>query len=395
MTASLTLLRPPRTILVSCTRRLGDVLLTTPLVRSLKARWPDAQIDMIVFQGTEGVLEHNPDIRRVITVAQRARPKERIADALRIWRKYDLACAAISSDRARFYAFFAGRRRIGLVDPERLTRLTRFILNGVVLDEHRDVHTVTSNLSLAGALGVTPCADVVAPGIGDDPAAHARFDAKLYGTSALLRDEPYVVLHPYPMFRYKRWREDGWVDLVRWARSRGLAVALSGGPAQAECDYAARIAQAAGEPVLNMAGKLSFGESAEMFRRARLFIGPDTGATHVAAACGVPTIALFGPSNPTRWGPWPAHWPAGSEPWPLRGSQRCGNVYLLQGEGDCVPCKLEGCDRHLDSWSRCLTELPSARVIGAAAAMLGLDAASAQTTGIAMSVDVSRLKAGK
>lgn len=52
--------RPPRTILVAAPRRIGDVLLTTPLVRSLKARWPDAQIDMLVFRGTEGVLEHNP-----------------------------------------------------------------------------------------------------------------------------------------------------------------------------------------------------------------------------------------------------------------------------------------------------------------------------------------------
>ncbi len=394
MTAQLTLLRPPRTILVSCTRRLGDVLLTTPLVRSLKARWPDAQIDMVVFRGTEGVLEHNPDIRRVITVAQRARPKERIADALRIWRKYDLACAAISSDRARFYAFFAGRKRVGLVDPERVTRLTRFILNGIALDQHRDVHTVTSNLALADVLGVTPHADVVAPGIGADPAARARFDAKLYATPALSRGDPYVVLHPYPMFRYKQWREDGWVDLVRWARSQGFAVALSGGPAQAERDYAARIAQASGEPVLNMAGELSFGESAEMFRRAQLFIGPDTGATHVAAASGVPTIALFGPSNPTRWGPWPAHWPAGNEPWPLRGSGRRGNVYLLQGEGDCVPCKLEGCDRHLESWSRCLTEMSSARVIGIATEMLDLDASKTQA-GVAVPVDISKLGARK
>ncbi|MBA5770698.1 LPS core biosynthesis protein, partial [Escherichia coli] len=45
--------RPPRTILVAAPRRIGDVLLTTPLVRSLKARWPDAQIDMLVFRGTE------------------------------------------------------------------------------------------------------------------------------------------------------------------------------------------------------------------------------------------------------------------------------------------------------------------------------------------------------
>src|SRR6185437_11715917 len=56
--AALKLKRPPRTILVACARRIGDVLLVTPLVRSMKTQWPEAQIDMIVFRGTEGVLEH-------------------------------------------------------------------------------------------------------------------------------------------------------------------------------------------------------------------------------------------------------------------------------------------------------------------------------------------------
>ena len=128
----LALSRPPRTILVVCTRRIGDVLLTTPIVRSLKARWPDAQIDMLVFRGTEGVLEHNPDVHRVIVVAPRARLRERFSDAARIWRRYDLACAAVSSDRPRFYAWFAGKRRIGLVDPDRVTRLKRFLLDSTL-----------------------------------------------------------------------------------------------------------------------------------------------------------------------------------------------------------------------------------------------------------------------
>src|SRR5260370_39334397 len=82
--------RPPRSILVVCTRRIGDVLLTTPFVRSLKAQWPDTPIDMLVFRGTEGVLEHNPDVRRVIAVAPRARFRERLADASRIWRRHHL-----------------------------------------------------------------------------------------------------------------------------------------------------------------------------------------------------------------------------------------------------------------------------------------------------------------
>lgn len=367
----LTLSRPPRTILVVCTRRIGDVLLTTPIVRSLKARWPDAQIDMLVFRGTEGVLEHNPDIHRVIVVAPRARLRERFADAARIWRRYDLACAAVSSDRPRFYAWFGGKRRIGLVDPDRVTRLKRFLLDGIALNHHETVHTVESSAELARVLGIEPIAEVVPPGIGDDPGRRAAFDARFDS----VKGKPLAVLHPAPMFAYKRWRIDGWAELVRWLHARGFAVALSGGPAEAERDYARQVAAAAGEPVLDFVGQLSLGESAEMYRRAKIFVGPDTGATHIAAATGTPTIALFGPSDTVRWGPWPKGWPAGSNPWPLVGSGRRGNVYLLQGEGACVPCKQEGCDRHVESTSQCLVTLSASRVIGVMADMLDMSAA--------------------
>nr|WP_323121669.1 glycosyltransferase family 9 protein [Burkholderia alba] len=382
--------RPPRTILVVSTRRIGDVLLTTPIVRSLKARWPDAQIDMLVFRGTEGVLEGNPDLRRVIVVAQRAKFGERLRDAARLWRRYDLACAALSSDRPRFYAWFAGRRRVGLVDPNRVSWWTRLMLNGIAINHHESAHTVVSTLALAPVIGIPPVAEVVAPGIGDDPARRARFDALLAGSPALAAGRPLVVLHPYPMYAYKQWRSDGWIALIGWLRAQGYAIALSGGPAAGERDYAERVAAGAGGDVLNLVGRLSFGESAELVRRARLFVGPDTGATHVAAATGTPTIALFGPSDPVRWGPWPQHWPADLNPWPLRGSGRHGNVCLLQGEAACVPCRHEGCERHVDSRSDCLVNLGVGRVIGAAAEMLGLPPSAAAAAASA-TIDTSAL----
>jgi heptosyltransferase III len=173
------------------------------------------------------------------------------------------------------------------------------------------------------------------------------------------------------MFAYKQWRVDGWVEVVRWLHAQGFAVALSGGPATAEREYAEQIVAASGEPVLNFVGQFSLGESAEMYRRARLYVGPDTSATHIAAATGTPTVALFGPSDTVRWGPWPKGWRPGSNPWPLVGSGRRGNVYLVQGEGPCVPCKQEGCDRHVASLSQCLVTLSAARVIGAIADILG------------------------
>jgi heptosyltransferase-3 len=110
---------PPRSILVICTGRIGDVLLATPVSRSLKARWPDAQIDMLVFSGTGGVLENNPDIRHVISVASRANLARRFAGARKIWRKYGLGCALRTSSAASLYCWMAGRKRIGVVAPLR------------------------------------------------------------------------------------------------------------------------------------------------------------------------------------------------------------------------------------------------------------------------------------
>ena len=101
---------------------------------------------------------------------------------------------------------------------------------------------------------------------------------------------------------------------------------------------------------------------------ALVFVGPDTSVTHLAAATGTQTVALYGPSHPVAWGPWPMrHRPAAAgdvSPWRMKAPlQRRGNVWLIQGEGDCVPCLGEGCDKHVGSHSDCLDELPAQRVI--------------------------------
>jgi heptosyltransferase-3 len=66
-----------------------------------------------------------------------------------------------------------------------------------------------------------------------------------------------------------------------------------------------------------------------------------------------------------KWGPWPKGYGEDRNPYKMRGTQRVNNVVLLQGEGDCVPCMEEGCERHNGSLSACLQNLPAARVIDA------------------------------
>jgi len=85
----------------------------------------------------------------------------------------------------------------------------------------------------------------------------------------------------------------------------------------------------------------------------------------MAAALGVPTVALYGPTDPVKWGPWPRGHRGGGNPWRRLGSQGVANVRLIQGSPTCVPCGLEGCERHIGSFSDCLQELPVEKVIAA------------------------------
>src|ERR1700728_1083731 len=100
-------------VLVVAMRRLGDVLLTTPLIRSVKRAFPQAAIDALVFAGTEGILAGNPDLAGILTIPQRPRVGETLALTARIAKRYDLALSTQTGDRPTFLACIAGRQSVG------------------------------------------------------------------------------------------------------------------------------------------------------------------------------------------------------------------------------------------------------------------------------------------
>jgi heptosyltransferase-3 len=351
---------PPRRILLICTQRIGDVLLATPVARSLKQAWPQAEIHFLAFKGTEGVLAGNPDIDQVIALPHRTNWRGKLAQFKQLWRHYDLSVATIASDRARLYGWVGAKFRVGFINAEEKGKT--LLLNRWLPFDNLNTHTVAMNVRLTELLGIAPQYQVVPPAITAD-----KHDA-LANKLTTVQGKPYAVLHPFPKYNYKMWRPDGWIELAQWLIGQGLNVVLTGGPDADERTYAAAISQQA--PVLDLAGGLSLAETAELLSGAKLYVGPDTAVTHIAAAVGIPTIALFGPSNPIKWGPWPKDWNKAESPWPWRGGGQHGNVMMIQGQGDCVPCLLEGCDRHIDSSSECLQQISSATVIQAAKVML-------------------------
>jgi heptosyltransferase-3 len=214
---------------------------------------------------------------------------------------------------------------------------------------------VLTHLSVLAPLGIPPVLDVTA---GWREADAQRAAAAL----APLNHQPYVVLHLYPKFNYKMWHDGGWIALAHWISDRGFRVVLTGGNAAAEMNYVQRLATHVPDG-LNLAGQLTLNECAWVLANATAYVGPDTALTHMAAALGVPTVALFGPTDPVRWGPWPKGHVALENPWRRLGHQSCRRVRLLQGSAACAPCGHEGCDRHVDSFSDCLLNLPAAQVI--------------------------------
>jgi heptosyltransferase-3 len=355
---------PPRSVLVVVTRRIGDVLLATPVIRSVKRAWPGAVIDAVVIKGTEGVIAANPDLRRVLAVPQRPGVRAHLRFIWGLLRRYDMALSILPSDRSTIYAFLGGRWRAGLHSPTRKEAWKRLLLHQWVLFDNVNTHTVTMDLALADVVGVPRSGEVVASWSAEDE----QRVTELLGGGA---DRPLAVLHACPKFNYKMWRPEGWAEVARWLAARDFRLALTGSGDADELAYVNGIAREMPAGTINAAGRLTLGGSACLVGRTRIYVGPDTAMTHISAALGVPTVAIYGPTNPVKWGPWPRGHAPDANPWRRCGTQRNGNVVLVQGTGACVPCHQEGCERNTESFSDCLLELPPAKVIAAIEQLLG------------------------
>lgn len=336
-------------ILVVALRRIGDVFLTTALIRSLRQAWPKATIDALVFSETAGILDGNPDLDRIIGFPSRPRPLQSVSLIARLFKRYALAISTQPGDRPIFLALTAGRICVGPVENRFTGRMKRLFLHRSVR-WNGDAHRVEQMLAIADAVGIHRAPTLICP------QGPVRED--------VWPKQPYAVIHPTPMFRYKEWSAQNWRGLASAFKARGLYVVITGGPDASERRYIDEIWPRSEAGIDRRDGQSSWLELAALMTRARIFVGPDTSVTHLAAASNCPAVAIYGPTDPRLWGPWPASglqapW-AAAEP-----IQRRGNVWLVQNPLPCLPCQREGCERDLASHSRCLDELPLERVLKA------------------------------
>lgn len=332
-------------------------------------------VDMLVFEGTQDVVSAYGDLRRVWTIPERPSTAAHLELLRSIRRRYDVALSVLAGDRPTFHAWVAGRYRVGALLPDSKSWWKRRLLHEWVPFDNLQTHTVAMNLRLLAPLGITPLGTPVVSWSPEDEASVRRLLPGIDGSRRL------AVLHVSPKFVYKTWTVAGWIALGRWLTEQGLMVVVTGVESP-ETAYCERIVQ--GLPgAVNLVDQVALPALGYLLGRAAVYIGTDTAVSHMAAAVGTPSVVLFGPSNPVKWGPWPKDFPPTTQsPWCRHGSQRQGNVFLLQGEGDCVPCLGEGCDRHIKSLSECLQQLPVHPVIQAAETMLGVRECLAPTSGL-------------
>lgn len=356
---------PADSILLIITRQLGDVLLTTPLLRSLRQAYPQARIDVLVYQGKCGLLSGNPDVNHIIRVAEHPGIKQYAALLKQILWRYDLAVSTLPGDRPLAYALLAARKRVAVVPPKRWQDgWKRYLSHAWAEMDNWNTHTVIQNLRLADLLEIPRHYLVVPPLCADFSKLNRLIPLAWH-------EQAFAVFHPTPMWHYKRWHIKGWAEAAAYLAQKHIPVLLTGGGDTREGEYLQEIMQHMPSGTLNLAGQLNFGEVSALLRHCRVYLGPDTAVTHLAAACNAPTVALYGPTNPIKWSPWPCNYAQDANPFEAKKpQQRCGNVVLLQGPGECVPCHQEGCDRHRQSASRCLDRLEPKRVIEAFESLL-------------------------
>lgn len=282
----------------------GDIVFTLPLARALRGEGD--RLAWAVEGPLAELLEGAPYVDEVLVATTRA------------WRRRPLA----RGTRAELRAFLGGLRAFGpdvAVDaqgllksawvtlasraarrvgygPRSVTERVNLLATRERVEPPRGTHVVDRGLALAAHL-LGRAGFPRTPDVGHLVARPApQVDEWLSARPA----RPFALLQPFSSRPAKEWDEGAAAAFCRALAGRGLDPVLRWGPGERE--RAASIAALSGGAAV-LAPPTPPSASARLASRAALFVGADTGPTHLAAAAGTPTVALFGPTDPARFGP--------------------------------------------------------------------------------------------
>ena len=373
------IMRSPNRILVIKFRHIGDVLLTAPLISTLKLGLPGSRVCAVVKPGTEAMLEGHPELDQLYVVPQRQPGESALTFFLRTLKflrqlrreHFDLAINTTEGDRGILLAWLIGAKaRWGIVKEGRENTWQARLLSRQFQPLKGYVHTVIRNLSLAAPLGLPECREVK---LFVSEADTARVRALLL-EKGFLPSEPNTLIHCHPTSRwmFKCWPADKVAHTIDWLQEQGYRVALTCAPDKTERAFLDSIISGCKTRPIDLGGQLTLKQTAALSGMSRLFFGVDSAPMHMAAAMNTPTLGIFGPSGTFDWGPWPNGWVGEGTPFPgWNGIKITPPHVVIQDDRDCGPCGQAGCFGK--KRSACLDELAVEKVMGPLANALVLD----------------------
>ena len=350
-------------ILIIKFRHHGDVLLTSPLFSILRERYPNAQIDALVFAETQEMLSLHPAIDNLYVVDKKWKKRgvffqiKQELGLIKTLRKqrYDLVLHLTESMRGLWIALLSRcRQAVTFANPRRDNlRLWKSVFTRRV-PRIPLRHTVELHIDTLRVLGIQPEPEqrklLIISGEEADSVVADKLQQQ--GIDAAM---PYIVVHPTSRWLFKCWRPEHVAEVINQLAERGYKLVLSASPADQEMNMIADIKSRLRHSVADLSGQLTLKQLSSLIKNARLLIGVDSVPMHIAAATQTPVVALFGPSGDKEWGPWMVE-----------------SRVIVSQDHPCRPCGKDGCGG--SKVSDCLQQIPVSQVMFAVDSLLGEDA---------------------
>ena len=290
-----------KVLVVRIDPRVGDVLLTTPLLRALRQGLPSARLDLALAAGKEPLVEGLAD--RLIPFAK----KDFFRHPLRFWRaihrlrgeRYD---AVIEAAHWHAFSFTSSWLTHVTRAPIRIGHdrgpARRFLTHAVAKDA-RNAREVPSKLELLGPLGIAPAGEALETSVDRGAPVEEKLDA----IRDLVAGRPWVAFNPGARKANRRWSAEGFGLLAaRFAAELSLAPIVLWGPGE---EAIAKAVVAASGGRAKLAPQTDLAELAAAFRHSALVVTNDTGPMHLAVATGAKVLAVLTFEDGPRWTPAP------------------------------------------------------------------------------------------
>ena len=339
-------------ILIIRTDRIGDVALSTPVIKTLRGVYPDAYISFMVRPYARDIVEKNPYLDEVIIYDKYGRHKNFISTlifGIGLRRKrFDTVLILHPTNRAHIIAFLAGI-------PERIgyDRRLPFLLTKSLKDEkyRGQKHELEYTLDVLGRMGISEFdRSIFIPVSKED---EFLVDYRL-SENGLEDKDCIITIHPSSSCPSKRWPLENYAALMKRIKAKyNCGIVVVSGPD--EKNQVLELLRLAGpDTFLDLAGSTSIGELAALLKKSSVFISNDSGPVHISVGVGTPCIVVFGRKqpglSPQRWGP------------------RGRNDIVLHKDVGCSACLAHNCKNNF----KCLREITVDEVFDAVNSLFSL-----------------------